>query len=65
MEEIKLLLYKYIIMITVNPIGLVLITPIRIIFDFFTITNPDFFRSPNTPSNHDKKVKKVQEQVIY
>ena len=64
MEDLKLSFYKYIIMICVNPIGLILLTPVRIIFDFFTITHPDFFRSPNTPANHDKKVKQVQEQVL-
>jgi len=62
-SSFKYKLFKTVIVQGFIPLVFVLLTPIRIVFDFFTITHPDFFSVIIKPREHQEKVKDVQKQV--
>ena len=65
-KSIVSVLISYIVNLVIYSLAipcLILLGPVYIIFDFFTVYHPNFFGTPNSPANHAKKVLKIQEQV--
>ncbi len=63
-SKVSLRVVHFLLVRVLFPIAFLLLTPLRILFDFLTLKHPDLFRRTNTPLNHDRKVKEVQEQVL-
>jgi hypothetical protein len=58
-EGVLFFIFKYIL----SVFGYIISAPFRILYEFFTIHHPGFYRAKNTPSNHVRKVRDVQDQV--
>ena len=65
-------LIRTILLYWVFPVGIILLTPLRLIVDFFTMSNPDYFQPWKWSTDeecdaarqkHTKKILDIQEQV--